>query len=224
MFRRALAATPLTSVVSTSMLAARAVDIQETDGEATVSTRCHYPLVAVPVFFLKTGLWLGLIMIFGGGALGLISPETASPPIRVCAGLFTVIWAALGIWSGPTSFRRAFARSEFHASQSGLRLRHASFLGTSRRDYSWDQVERFTEIVTGGEFNRDLAMVACGRHVALDYGLPAESATQAAAALSRCLEWYRSKCANPQGGANGRQPSRSEAKRMPAAAASRRSS
>ncbi len=205
------------------MLAARTINIQETDAGTTVSTKCHYPLVAVPVFFLKASLWLGLIMIFGGGALGLISPETASPPIRVFAGLFTVLWAALGLWSGPTSFRKAFARSEFQASQSGFRVRHASFLGTSRRDYSWDQVDRFTEVVTGGEFNRDLAMVVGGRHVALDYGLSAKSATQAAAALSRCLEMYRNKCADPQGRANGRQPSHSAFARTSRSATSRRS-
>lgn len=203
-----------------SLLAARTVNIQETDGEATVITRCHYPLVAVPVFFLQTALWLAAIMIFGGGALGLVSPETASPPIRIFAGFFTLIWTALGLWSGPTSFRKAFARSEFHASQSGFCLRHVSFLGTSRKDYSWDQVERFTEVVTGGEFNRDLAMVAGGRYVALDHGLSAGSATQATAALSRCLERYCSNCA--KGGANGRQPSPSEANRMSGTAGSGR--
>lgn len=205
------------------MLAARTVKIQETGAGTTVSTQCHYPLVAVPVFLLKASLWLGLIVIFGGGALGLISPGTANPPIRVFAGFFAVLWAALGVWSGPTSFRKAFARSEFQASQSGFRVRHASFLGTWRRDYSWDQVDRFTEVVTGGEFNRDLAMVVGGRHVALDYDLGAKSATQAAAVLSRCLEMYRNQCANPQGRANGRQPSRSETNRTSAAAAARHS-
>lgn len=45
-------------------------------------------------------------------------------------------------------------------------------------------------------FRCDLAMAICGRHVALDYNLSAKSATEAVAALSRCLEKYRRKCAN----------------------------
>ena len=39
--------------------------------------------------------------------------------------------------------------------------------------------------------------VICGRHVALDYNLSAKSATEAMAALSRCLEKYRHECAKP---------------------------
>ena len=205
------------------MFAARTVEIRESDAGATVTTQSRYPLVAVPGFLLSVTLWLGLLIISGGGALGFISPGTANLPTRVFGGLFTVVWAALGLWSGPTVFRKAFTRSEFQASDSGVRVRQASFLGASQKDYSWDQVELFTEVVTGGEFNRDLAMVICGRHVALDYNLSAKSATEAVAALSRCLEKYRHKCANPQSGANGRQPSRSETNRTAAAAASRRS-
>ncbi len=179
------------------MVAARTVEIRENDAGVTVTTQSRYPLVAVPGFLLSGTLWLGLLIIAGGGALGFISPGTANLPTRVFAGLFTVIWAALGFWSGPTLFRKAFTRSEFEASGSGVHVCHTSFLGGSQRDYSWDQVDRFTEVVTSGEFNRDLAMVICGRHVALDYNLPAKGAAHAVAALTRCLEKYRRKCANP---------------------------
>src|SRR6266850_654217 len=175
----------------TVMFAARTVEIIETDGGATVTTECRYPLVAIASFLFKGALWLGFLIIFGGGAFGFISPGTANLPIRVFAGLFTVIWAALGLWSGTSLFRRAFARSEFWASSLGFRVRHASVLGISQRDYSWDEVELFTEVVTGGQFDCDLAMIVCGRHVALDSSLPPKSATQAVAALSRWLEDYR---------------------------------
>src|SRR6266496_1908951 len=173
------------------MLAARTVEISDTDAWTTVATQCRYPLLTIAGFLFKGALWLGLLAIFGGGALGFISPETANLPIRVFAGLFTVIWAVLGLWSGTSLFRRAFARSEFRASALGFRVRHASVLGISQRDYSWDEVELFTEVVTGGQFDRDLAMIVCGRHVALDYSLPPKSATHAVAALSRWLGEYR---------------------------------
>jgi hypothetical protein len=192
------------------MFAARTVQISETDAGATVATQCRYPPVAIAGFLFKGVLWFGTLVIFGGGAFGFISPETATLPIRVFAVLFTVLWAALGLWNGTSLFRRAFARSEFQASESGFRIRHASVLGISQRDYSWDQVELFTEVVTEGEFDHDLAMIVCGRHVALDYSLPPKSATQAVAALSRWLEEYHQKRANPQGGANRSQPVRSE--------------
>ena len=197
-------------IVNAIMLAGRKVNIQETDAEVTVTSLCHCPPAAILGFLLKAGLWLGLLVIVGGGAFGLMSPGTASLPTRAFAGLFAVVWTALGFWSAPTLFRKAFARSVFQASQSGLRVRYASFLGAWQRDYPWEQIERFTQVVTEGEFNRDLAMIVCGRHVVLDYGLPANSAAEAGAALSRRLEEFRRKCADSQVVASGGQPPRAE--------------
>lgn len=180
-------------LLSGLMFAVRRVEIHETDAGATVTTRNRYPIVAIAGFLVKGVMWLSMLVIFGGGVLGLISPGTANLPTRVLMGLFTIIWAAIGPWSGASMFRRAFARCEFQASKSGLRVRYASFLGTSQREYPWDRVELITEIVTGVQFNRDLYMVAYGRHIGLDWSLSAKSAGEAAAVLSRYLEKYRAK-------------------------------
>ena len=165
---------------------------------ATVTTQCRYPTVAVPVCLLTFAFWMVCLVIFAGGALGYISPKTATAPIRVFAGIWAIGWAGLGLWSGAAVFRKAFVRCEFQASTSCFCVRRVSFLGASHREYSWDQVELFTEIISDGRFDRDIAMIVCGRHVALDYSLPEKSATQAVAVLSRWLEAHTHKRAQPE--------------------------
>src|ERR1700704_2190984 len=105
------------------MFAARNVEIGETQAGATVITQPRYPVLAIPAFALTVLFWILGLLIFGGGALGYISPKTATMPIRVMAGIWTIGWGALGLWSGPSFFRKAFARSEFHASTSCFRVR-----------------------------------------------------------------------------------------------------
>jgi hypothetical protein len=178
------------------MFASRKVEIHETDEAAVIATQSCYPVFAIPGFVLTFIFWLAFLVIFGGGALGYISPETATTPIRVFAGILASLWLAIGLWSGATLFRKAFARGEFQASIAGFSVRYVSFLGASRDDYAWDKIEAFTEVVTGGRFDRDIAMIVSGRHIALDYGLTGTNSPQAVEVLSRWLEKSRQKRAN----------------------------
>jgi len=61
----------------------------------------------------------------------------------------------------------------------------------SQRDYSWEQLELFAEIVTAGRFDRAIAMIVSGRHAPLDDGLSPESAKTVVTLLSRYREAYR---------------------------------
>ena len=88
-----------------------------------------------------------------------------------------------------------FGRCDFRASTSGFEVRRSSFLGVSRINYTWDQIDAFTEVIIGGRCDRDLAMICNGCHVALDYHLPKDETERVVEVLTDWLKHH--KRANP---------------------------
>ena len=205
------------------MFAAGGAQISETGTEVTVTIRCRHRVLSIGGALLKLAMGACLTVVFGGGALGLVSPETMTTPIHILSILGGLFGAWVVISSCLDTFQ-CFDTLTLHASHGCFRVQRTSVFRDTHRDYPWGEIDGFTEIIGVDElFNRGLAMIFSGRHVWLHPSLPKREAEAAVVALSGCLDRCQRERANPQGGANGRQPFGSETNRTSAAAASRRS-
>lgn len=170
-------------IVAKKMFTVRDATIEQTIAMVSVTTVAKHPIAAIPRFFAWVVPWLSLGIFFLLGIIGLVSPETMTPGLRVFGSVILLLYFAGGAVFARDGFLRAFSRIDVLADSTGISLRRTFPLGSTFRHYPWHCIDYVSEYVQQGLPYGGVVMRANGRLVTIDERLPNRVAASIAKAL-----------------------------------------
>lgn len=170
----------------------RAMEIARTTPEYTVVVRPAWRLLSLPSFLVKWIFLLVLLLLFGGGLVGLISPHTMTPALRVFTGLMLVTGLLYWLPELRPDFHAAFASSVIQSTGNGLEVFAESFLSRRMALYPWENLRAVRETSFGNGWHRNLVIEEFGGGTRiLEWRLSPGDARRLVDALSDELDRHR---------------------------------